>query len=186
MRTLDELVKYTSEEAALYKAKEEAKKLDHAEALRLKKKANRDAELALLRGDQQAYTEAVEIEQYNTKRAQALYFDVMAPRFTKEENNAIVAEVHAAESAEVFPLYERLWEMMDEWRDVVQKLNSIHSKRSSCGRFLWNARSTKNTQLDGYEEPAHGIKVSACLDLFKPETPARIEVRQMLKAYRAR
>lgn len=184
MRTLDELVKYTSEEAALYKAKEEAQKLEYDEALRLKKEAHNNAERALERGDQQAYTEAVEIERYNTERARALHFATLTPRFTKEENNAIVAEVRAAESAEAFPLYERLWELMDEWRDVVHKLNSIHSKRSSCGRFLTNARSTKNVYLDGYEEPWYGTKVSGCIDLFKTETPARKEVEQMLKAYR--
>jgi len=101
MRTLDELVKYTREEAALYKAKEEAKKLEYDEALRLKKEAHNNAERALARGDQQAYTEAVEIERYNTERARALHCAVLTPRFTKEENNAIVAEVHAAENVEV-------------------------------------------------------------------------------------
>lgn len=185
MRTLDELVKYTSKEAALYKAKEEAKQREYAEALRLKKEAHNNAERALARGDQQAYTEAVEIEQYNSKRAQALHFDTMTPRFTKEENNAIVAEVCAAESAEVFPLYERLWELMDEWRDVVQKIDSIHRKRVTCGNCLRGARSRNNKEPVGYKDMSY-FRVPSSLELFKTGEAARKECEQMLKAYRPR
>lgn len=183
MRTLDELVKYTSEEAALYKAKEEAQQLEYAEALRLKKEAHNNAERALARGDQQAYTEAVEIERYNTERARALHCAVLTPRFTKEENNAIVAEARAAENVEVFPLYERLLEMMDEWRDIVQKIDSIHRKRVTCGRYLRDARSRNNKEPVGYEDMSY-FRVPSSLELFKTDAAARKECAQMLRAHR--
>lgn len=144
MRTLDEL-----KTLALNGQKEFAKRAQEAaakvqEMSRLAEAAQSKVDEASNNGDFDAYSKAKSEVSYYLDQVKIWKSRSVESVFSVDEHNEIVRETNEALKAANAPLYGRLIEIIDEWNDIVKKLDSNCAKSYSIDISLYHARDTKD------------------------------------------
>lgn len=142
MRTLNELLTIAKQVEADYKACVEASEKEYVEALESLEKAKREAETAVSCGDNVAYTAAKHAEDYNRSRARALYQQSIFPVLSVAEQDALVSEFSDAFRAEVKPHYKRIYELIHEYENELEKINELCSMINAASANLSRAKPT--------------------------------------------
>lgn len=136
MRTLDELLEVAKNAQAEYELRvEQARKAYQAE-LEAVEQAKKEAEAAIAAGDREAHASAAKEEEFHKKRASLMYKQTVSPYFTNADFNALVNEINSACRTEQRPLYQRLFEITQEWNGIVGEIEKLAEKAAAADRHM--------------------------------------------------
>lgn len=170
MKTLDELLTAAAEAQKGYETQKAAAEKSYHEAVAARDKAKEEAAKAAASGDREAYTKACQDEAFANERAKALWNVSVSPYFSEEQHNHFIDEVNQATRNATRPLFKRLWELFDEWFNVVSQIKATANKANRIDLTLVRSRPTEKSgnSFQKYNR-VMGFGLPSVLDIPKPK-----------------
>lgn len=176
MRTLAELLNLAKQANAEHASDVNKLAQECKEAQEALNKAKEAASAAVSSGNQKEYAEAKKDEAFWNERSSLIRKKQLAPHFTPEQHNAIIDDVNAALRAENRPLYQHLWELIDEWNETIKQLNANQHTAYRIGatlRSILPDNEKTGRSLARWNDPMGGMEISHSISkVFNPKIPS--------------